>query len=212
MKIGVSLFQYFAGKVGGAGEALAQALPRILFQMGPNDRLYLFGTDETLDTLWPLCADPRVTAIKFPMSRRAMHIRRVCDLVCPGLLTRGILKQINALGLDIIWYPQQSMFPFGIQAKSRRHRRRFSARPSAGQFRLERWVRRRKDCQFATHADRTFSISKMTRDDLFRQHYADPAVESAVSRRRQIRTPPRCHAGRKNRTSVYLLPGQCLPP
>lgn len=176
MKIGVSLFQYFAGKVGGAGEALAQALPRVLFHMGSEDRLYLFGTEETLETLWPLCDDSRVTAMTFPMSRRAMHLRRVCDLVCPGLLTRAILKQINSLGLDIIWYPQQSMFPFGIKAKSAVTVVDFQHDHLPENFsRLERWVRRRKDHQFATHADRTFNISKMTRDDLFRQHCADPA-------------------------------------
>lgn len=118
MRVGVALFQYFAGKVGGTGEMIEQGLPRILKRLRPEDRLVLMGSAENIDPLKPKLNDPRVEIVEVPLEGRWRTVLRVGDLVLPGWGTKRLLGLLNQAKTDVVWYPQQSLFPRGIRGIS----------------------------------------------------------------------------------------------
>jgi glycosyltransferase involved in cell wall biosynthesis len=166
MKIGISLFQFFPGRVGGAGEYIARVVPRLLDRLEPHDQLYLCGNAENLAPFSAL-QDDRLIRIRFSLRKEMLAVRRLADLVAPGWGGRGLAARINALGLDVMLFPQQSLFPHGIAAQKvvtvvdllhERFPQHFGP--------LGLWIRRRKDRLLARHSDRTICISQATRADL----------------------------------------------
>jgi glycosyltransferase involved in cell wall biosynthesis len=117
MRIGISLFQFFQGEVGGAGEYVEQMIQHLPQYMSENDKLFLFGNSKNLKPFNNLIKDDRITYIHFLISSLGIKIIRLLDLILPNFTSRYISRKINKCELDIVLFPQQSIFPHGIIAK-----------------------------------------------------------------------------------------------
>ena len=173
MRVGISLFQFFRGRVGGAGEYIAQMVPRLAHCLAAGDRLLLFGSTENLEPFAGI-ADPRVERLHFDLSRRATVLLRMADLLVPGACTRSLAARVNAARPDVVLFPQQSLFPAGIAAPKAVTVVDLLHRHFPQQFgSFECWLRHRKDRQIVTQAETILCISETTRRDL-RQTFAIP--------------------------------------
>ncbi len=175
MRIGVALFQYFAGRVGGTGEMIEQGLPRLLAMLQPTDCLVLFGSPENLNPLRGRLDGGQVEFVEIPIRKRKLTLLRLGDLLLPGKLTGGMVRRVNEMRPDVVWYPQQSMFPMGVRARSVVTCVDLQHQHLRENFSLgERWGRSLKDRQMVLRADRILCISGATRDDLLACHGGDP--------------------------------------
>jgi len=168
MRIGLSLFQFYPGRVGGAGEYVQQLVPRLTRMLGRDDRLILCGSRENLTPFDDL-RDARLERREFTLSRLAGKGLRLGDLATGGRLSRFLAAKINAARPDVMLFPQQALFPQGIDAPrvvtfvdlQHEHFPQYFSR-----FGL--WSRRKKERQAVAGADRFICISAATRDDLVR--------------------------------------------
>jgi glycosyltransferase involved in cell wall biosynthesis len=167
MKIGISLFQFFQGKVGGAGEYIEQLIGHLPEYMSKDDQLFLFGNSKNLKPFDILKNDNRITLVQFLISPLGIKIIRLLDLILPDLANKYFSKKINKYNLDIILFPQQSIFPHGVLSKKvvtvvdvvhLHFPELFSS--------FQRWVRFQKEKYLLKNFDHIIAISDYTRKDL----------------------------------------------
>lgn len=179
MRIGVALFQFFPGRVGGAGDYIERLISGLLRVMSFDDELILLGNPENLRPFENIC-DPRLKRNSVNWSRHWIQILRLTDLVFPFSLSRCFVGQFNRLALDVVLYPQQSIFPRGLTAPAvvsvmdLLHYRwpQFVSR-------TQRWLRRRKEVHLIHNCHHTISISQSTRSDLL-EYYPIPPQKCSV--------------------------------
>lgn len=180
MRIGVALFQFFRGRIGGTAEYIERLVPGLLRVMSPDDELVLCGNDENLAPFQQL-DDPRIQRVPFQWSRRWIQALRFADIVLPFSITNSAAKRIDGLGLDVLFCPQQSIFPKGIKTKT------VVTMMDLLHYRCpdhvsiwQRWLRRRKELQLLETCDHTISISAATRNDLQLYYSVSPEKCSVV--------------------------------
>lgn len=181
MRVGVSLFQFFPERIGGAGEYIQRVIPLLLPLLGEADELYLFGNSVNLQPFETL-AHPRLQRVVWPLSDRQIRWLRAGDLFVPGGLSRSLSRRINALQCDVILCPQQSLFPLGMQAPvvvsvmDLLHER-------CPEYvsRLQRWLRRRKERLIVRGAAQVSTISEATRADWLRWRDPDPLRSRVIA-------------------------------
>lgn len=117
MRIGISLFQYLPGKVGGAGQYIEKLIYHLREEMGMDDRLFLLGCHQNLAPFTQIDSD-RVKHVEISLPPLGVKIFRTLDLFIPDVFSRIFSTAINRLHLDVTLYPQQSIFPHGIQGKT----------------------------------------------------------------------------------------------
>lgn len=165
MRVAVSLFQFYPGLVGGAGNYIQEMIPRLFEFMGSEDRLLLCGSDENLRPFASI-TEPRCERMLFTTTRRGTNLRRFGDLLG---LNRSKLwgGRINEWKPDLLFCPQQSIFPNGVAAPCvvtildllhQHYPSHFSL--------LDRWIRWRKDCICFQKGASFIAISEWSRDDI----------------------------------------------
>jgi glycosyltransferase involved in cell wall biosynthesis len=180
MRIGIALFQFFPGKVGGAGDYIERLIPGLIQALDADDELILIGNAENLSPFAKL-ADPRLQLLQVPWSRRWIQILRFLDITLPFSVSGLWSKPFNNLQLDVLLCPQQSIFPRGIQTPTvvtfvdLLHYRT----PEHVSF-LQRWLRRRKEFHVIRNCVHTISISQATRSDLLEFYPIAPEKCSVV--------------------------------
>ena len=180
MRIGIGLFQFFPGRIGGVAEYLERLIPGLLRVLAPDDELILCGNPENLAPFETL-TDPRLRRQRFPWSRRWIQGLRLADVLLPGSPSSQFARPLNDLQLDVFFCPQQSIFPRGVRARTVVAVMDFlhfhcPDQLSAGQ----RWMRRRKEEHFVRECDHTISISAATQADLQRFYKIAPEKCSVV--------------------------------
>jgi glycosyltransferase involved in cell wall biosynthesis len=200
MKIGISLFQFFQGEVGGAGEYIEQLIRHLPEYMSKNDQLFLFGNSKNLKPFDILKNDDRIRSVRFLISPLGIKIIRLLDLTLPNLVSRYISRKINKCNLDIVLFPQQSIFPHGIIAKKvvtivdvvhLYFPELFSS--------FQRWVRFRKEKYVVINCDHIIAISDFSRKDLIKNFnfpeenstsiYLGINLEKISIRAEEVKTP-----------------------
>lgn len=174
MRIGIALFQYFPGRIGGVGEYLERLIPELLQVLEATDELVLCGNRENL-ALFDSLADARLRREEFSWSRRWIQGLRLADLILPMSLSSVGAGALNRLGLDVMFFPQQSIFPRGVQTRTvvgvmDLLHYRCPDQVSWGQ----RWLRRRKERHLISACDLAISISAATQADLQRYYRIVP--------------------------------------
>ena len=167
MRIGVSLFQFYQGKVGGVGEYIEQLIHHLPQYMSENDQLFLFGNSVNLKPFLLQKNDSRITTVPFSISPLVIKIIRLLDLILPNWVSPYISRKINKLNLDVILFPQQSIFPHGVRSKKvvkvvdvvqLHFPELFSS--------FQRWVRHTKETYVVKNCDHIICISEFSRKDL----------------------------------------------
>ncbi len=166
MRIGIGLFQFFPGQIGGVGEYIERLIPGLLHVMAADAELVLCGSPENLARFDPL-DDPRIKRVRFPWSKRWIQGLRLADLVLPGSPSAHFSRELNTLNLDVLFFPQQSIFPRGVTAPTVVAVMDFLHYRCPEQLSVwQRWIRRRKEWHFVRECDHTISISSATQADL----------------------------------------------
>jgi len=166
MRIGIGLFQFFPGRIGGVGEYIERLIPGLLRVMAADDELVLCGTSENLAPFANL-DDPRLKRVRFRWSRRWIQCLRLADLVLPGAPSARFSGTLNSLGLDLFFCPQQSVFPRGVQVPTVVAIMDFLHYRCPEQLSYgQRWMRRRKEWHLVRSCDHCISISAATQADL----------------------------------------------
>jgi glycosyltransferase involved in cell wall biosynthesis len=166
MRIGIALFQFFRGRIGGTAEYLERLIPGLLKVIAPDDQLLLCGNSENLAPFEQL-DDSRVKRVEFPWSNRWIQALRFADLVLPVSPSARYAQRLNQLKLDVLFCPQQSIFPRGVKTKTVVTVMDLLHYRCPDQVSLwQRWLRRRKEQHLVEACDRTISISAATRTDL----------------------------------------------
>lgn len=166
MRIGMALFQFFRGRIGGTAEYLERLVPGLLKVLAADDELVLCGNRENLAPFDHL-QDDRLRRVTFPWSRRWIQALRLADLVLPVAPSSFSAGRLNALDLDVLFCPQQSIFPRGVQAKTVVTVMDLLHYRCPDQVSLwQRWLRQRKEQHLVHACDHTISISAATRTDL----------------------------------------------
>ncbi len=179
MRIGIALFQFFRGRIGGTAEYIERLVPGLLRVMAPDDELVLCGNRENLAPFDAL-DDPRLTRVTFPWSRRWIQCLRLADLVLPVELSARYAGRLNELGLNVLFCPQQSIFPRGVQARTVVTVMDLLHYRCPDQISLwQRWLRRRKEQHLIQACDHTISISASTQTDL-RLFYEIPPEKCSI--------------------------------
>lgn len=180
MRIGIALFQFFPGRVGGAGDYIERLIPGLIQAMGQDDELILFGNSENLAPFASL-GDPRLRLHRIPWSRRWIQILRLLDIATPFSWSSIFSRQFNRMRLDVLLCPQQSIFPRGIDVPTvvtivdlLHYRAPEHVSP------IQRWLRRRKEIHLIRNCVHTISISQATLADLLEFYPIDPAKCSVV--------------------------------
>jgi glycosyltransferase involved in cell wall biosynthesis len=169
MKIGISLFQFFQGEVGGAGEYIEQLIRHLPEYMNNNDQLFLFGNSKNLKPFDIFRNDSRIVSVPFLISPLVIKIIRLLDLILPNVPSRYISRKINKYNLDIVLFPQQSIFPHGIRAKKIVTVHDFihlQFPELVGPF--QRWSRKYKECYLIKNSDHIITVSDFSRNDLIK--------------------------------------------
>ncbi|MDB5391881.1 MAG: glycosyltransferase, MtfB-like family [Planctomycetaceae bacterium] len=180
MRIGIALFQFFPGRVGGAGDYIERLVPGLIQALQPDDELILFGNSENLAPFASL-HDSRFHLLSVPWSRRWIQTLRFLDIALPFSASRFFSRQFNRLRLDVLLCPQQSIFPRGIDVPTvvtvvdLLH-----YRTPEHVSRWQRWLRRRKEIHVIQNCVHTISISQATRADLLEFYPIAPEKCSVV--------------------------------
>ena len=179
MRIGIGLFQFFPGRIGGVGEYIERLIPALLRVIAADDELVLCGTSENLAP-FALLDDPRLKRVRFPWSRRWIQALRLADLVLPGGPSAQFSRNLNSLGLDLFFCPQQSVFPRGVKVPT------VVAVMDFLHYRCpdplsygQRWMRRRKEWHLVRECEHFISISAATQADL-QLYYEVPSEKCSV--------------------------------
>ncbi len=166
MRIGMALFQFFRGRIGGTAEYIERLVPGLLRVMAPDDQLVLCGNRENLAP-FDYLDDHRLRRITFPWSRQWIQALRLADLVLPTAASSRYAKRLNELELDVLFCPQQSIFPRGVTTKTVVTVMDLLHYRCPDQVSLwQRWLRARKERHLIQACDHTISISAATRTDL----------------------------------------------
>ena len=166
MRIGIALFQFFPGRIGGVAEYIERLIPGLLKVMTADDELFLCGNRENLAPFDSL-GDPRLKRVPFSWSRRWIQCLRLADLILPGSLSSQFSGPLNELQLDVFFCPQQSIFPRGVRARTVVAVMDFLHYRCPDQLSgWQRWTRRRKEEHFTRACDHAISISAATQADL----------------------------------------------
>lgn len=166
MRIGIALFQFFRGRIGGTAEYIERLVPGLLQVIAPDDELVLCGNRENLAPFDHL-DDARLQRVTFPWSRRYIQALRLADLVLPFAPSARYADRLNRLGLDVLFCPQQSIFPRGVTVKTVVTVMDLLHYRCPDKVSLwHRWLRRRKEEHLVQSCDHTISISAATRSDL----------------------------------------------
>ncbi len=166
MKIGISLFQYIPGKVGGAGEYLERLIANLPSQLKISDTIYLFGNKGNLGSFQDI-QHPQLKLCEYSISDTFIKVLRMFDLFLPNTFSVMIAKKINQYNPDVVLFPQQSIFPHGIKAIKVVTVFDFLHEYFPQNFSLiERNIRRRKEKYLINKADGIISISYSTQMDL----------------------------------------------
>lgn len=180
MRIGIALFQFFPGRIGGVAEYLERLVPGLLQVMAANDELVLCGNRENLAP-FDYLTDPRLQRAQFPWSRRWIQCLRLADLLLPGSPSSLFSRSLNSLNFDVFFCPQQSIFPRGVTART------VVAVMDLLHYRCpdqvspwQRWLRGRKEWHFVRSCDHTISISAATQADLQLYYQVPPEKCSVV--------------------------------
>ncbi|MGK5094965.1 glycosyltransferase family 1 protein [Deltaproteobacteria bacterium TL4] len=170
MKIAISLFQFYPGYVGGAGEYIEQLVHRLPPLLKDSDQLFLFGNSQNLAPFESL-NDARIIFINFPLSPRLVRLLRFLDLFIPNCFSAPLAWILNTLKFDVVLFPQQSIFPQGLRCKKKvtvvvdflhyHYPENFS--------RLDRWIRLRKEAYMVNKSDQILCISEFSRQDLIQK-------------------------------------------
>jgi glycosyltransferase involved in cell wall biosynthesis len=167
MKIGISLFQFFQGEIGGAGEYIEQLIRHLPDYMSNNDQLFLFGNSKNLKPFDSQKEDDRIKFVRFLISPLWIKVVRLLDLILPNLASRYISRKINKCNLDIVLFPQQSIFPHGISANKVVTVHDFIhlhfpelVNP------FQRWIRKCKENYLIKNCGHIITVSDFTRKDL----------------------------------------------
>jgi glycosyltransferase involved in cell wall biosynthesis len=170
MKIGITLFQFFQGEVGGTGEYIAEMILHLPEYMDRDDELFLFGNSKNLKPFEILKNDNKIASVQFLISPLGIKLIRLLDLIIPNLVSKYISRKINKCNLDIVLFPQQSIFPHGINAKKvvtivdvvhLHFPELFSP--------FQRWVRLQKEKYIVNNCDHIIAISDFSRKDLIKK-------------------------------------------
>ena len=179
MRIGIALFQFFPGRIGGTGEYIERLIPGLLNAMAADDQLILFGNSDNLGPFSGL-TDTRLQRLVMPWSKRWIQFLRLADLVLPGSLSQRFSPPLNGLQLDVLLCPQQSIFPRGVKAPT------VVSVMDLLHYRCpelvswwQKWLRRRKEQHFIRECQHTISISHATQADL-REFYSIAAEKCSV--------------------------------
>ena len=178
MRIGIALFQFFPGRIGGVAEYIERLIPGLLQVLDGADELILCGNRENLAPFDAL-THARLRRVEFSWSRRWIQCLRLADVVLPVSLSSLGSRTLNRLGLDVMFFPQQSIFPRGVRTRTvvgvmDLLHYRCPGQVSVGQ----RWLRRRKERHLVSACDLAISISAATQSDL--RHYYNIAAEKCV--------------------------------
>lgn len=170
MHFGISLLQFFPGRVGGAGEYIERLIPELVRILEDGDQLTLFGNPTNLEPFQGL-THPKLNRVIIPWSRRFIQGLRFADLILPGSPSQLFSKAITDLRMDAVLFPQQSIFPHGIPGSKVVTVMDF-LHERCPQFvgMGQRWLRRQKERQLVRECSATISISKATEYDLLRLH------------------------------------------
>lgn len=180
MRVGIALFQFFRGRIGGTAEYLERLVPGLLRVMAPDDELVLCGNRENLAPFGYL-DDARLRRETFPWSRRWIQMLRLADLLLPIAPSTPAAQRLNRLQLDVLFCPQQSIFPRGVQAKTVVTVMDLLHYRCPDQVSLwQRWTRRLKEQHLIGACDHTISISEATRSDLQLFYPIEPEKCSVV--------------------------------
>lgn len=179
MRIGIGLFQFFPGRIGGVAEYIERLIPGLLQVLAPDDELVLCGNRENLAPFAEL-TDPRLDRVLCSWSRRLIQGLRLADLVLPGSPSSLVSRTLNAQHFDVFFCPQQSIFPRGVQAPTVVAVMDFLHYRCPDQLTAwQRWMRRRKEEHFVRHCVHAISISSATQSDL-QLFYKLPAEKCTV--------------------------------
>ncbi|MDB5335144.1 MAG: hypothetical protein JWN70_763 [Planctomycetaceae bacterium] len=179
MRIGIALFQFFPGRIGGVAEYIERLIPGLLKVMAADDELVLCGNRENLAPFDSL-ADSRLKRVPFSWSKRWIQCLRLADLILPGSPSSPFSRRLNALKLDVFFCPQQSIFPRGVRARTVVAVMDFLHYRCPDQLSVwQRWTRRRKEEHFTRVCDHAISISAATQADL-QSYYKMPAEKCSV--------------------------------
>ena len=116
MKIGISLFQFFPGKIGGSEEYIIQLINLLPPMLDPSDKVYVFGCRKNLSVFLKE-QHPKLILCEHAIRPLSIKLLRFFDLLIPNFFSTYFVKFINALELDVVLFPQQSIFPHGINTK-----------------------------------------------------------------------------------------------
>jgi glycosyltransferase involved in cell wall biosynthesis len=180
MRFGIALFQFFPGKIGGAGDYIERLIPGLIQAMQPDDELVLIGNSENLAPFAKL-DDSRLRLVTVAWSRRWIQALRLLDIALPFSISSLFSQRFNDLELDVLLCPQQSIFPRGIRVPTvvtvvdLLH-----YRCPEQVSRWQQWLRRRKEIHFIRNCVHTISISYATRTDLMEFYPLSPEKCSVV--------------------------------
>lgn len=165
MKIGISLFQFFPGKIGGTEEYITQLITLLPPMLDTSDTIYVFGCRENL-SFFLNQQHPKLKFCEYPIPAPAVNLFRFFDLFIPDFFSTYFSKFINALELDVVLFPQQSIFPHGITTKKIVTIHDFLHDYFPQNFsRFERWIRQKKEHYIFTKSDGIVANSKTTKKD-----------------------------------------------
>ena len=166
MEIGILLFQYYHGQVGGAGDYIMNLLLNLPKFMSQDDELILIGSRKNLASLKGRL-DGKAKFIEVSYSDGYIKALRLFNALGASLITSGLARKVASLGLDVILCPQQNLFP------------RQKAAPAVVMFhdlqhlhlpdnfsRWKRAVRRSNDLYSVENADALITNSNATKMDM----------------------------------------------
>jgi glycosyltransferase involved in cell wall biosynthesis len=165
MKIGISLFQFFPGKIGGSEEHIIQLITLLPSMLDSSDQVYILGCRENLSVFLKQ-EHPKLILCEVAIRPLAINLLRLFDLLIPNFFSTYLGKSINALELDVVLFPQQSIFPHGINTKKIITVVDFLHDYFPQNFsQLDRWIRQKKELYIFSNSDGIIANSKTTKKD-----------------------------------------------
>ena len=165
MKIGISLFQFFPGEIGGSEKHITQLITLLPAILDPLDKIYVFGCRENLSVFLKK-QHPKLKLCEYAIRPLAINLLRFFDLLIPNLFSTYFAKFVNELELDLVLFPQQSIFPHGINTKKVVIIVDFLHEYFPQNFsRLGRWIRQKKERYIFSKSDGIIANSKATKKD-----------------------------------------------